>query len=178
MRIRFTLLLLLICWPASLAAQVDIHFYSKDLARSFPHAFVRITGVATDTNYGFTAARIGPAVLVGPVTGRVQTVDPHYVARSQRHFSLRLSDEQHRSVLQVVEKWRAAPQPSYRLNSANCVHFVAEIAQVLGLNAAPIPKLMKKPKSFLEQVTLDNQALIAGWVLDQNPRRTAASQSN
>ena len=163
MRLRFILLVLLLCWPAGLAAQVEIHFYSKDLAKTFPHAFVRLTDGAADTNYGFTAARVSPAILAGAVKGKIQTVDPDYVARSKRHFSLTLTDEQHRTVLEVVEKWRAAPQPSYRLNSSNCVHFVAEVAQALGLNALPDRKLMKKPKSFLEKVTRDNQALIAGW---------------
>ena len=169
MRLRFILLLLL-CWPASAAAQVEIHFYSKDLAKSFPHAFVRFTGDGIDTNYGFTAARVSPAILAGPVQGKIQTVDPEYVGRSKRHFSLRLSDGQYRAVLAVVEKWRSAPQPSYRLNRSNCVHFVAEVAQALGLSAPPDRKLMKKPKSFLEKVTRDNQALIAGW--DRSPAQT------
>lgn len=163
MRRRLILFLLLLCWPAALAAQVEIHFYSKDLGNSFPHAFVRITGTGIDTNYGFTAQRVSPAILMGPVKGKIQTVDPRYVARSDRHFSLKLSDDQYRTVLAVIAKWRDAPQPSYRLNRSNCVHFVAEVAQVLGLNAPPERKLMKKPRSFLEKVTRDNQALIANW---------------
>jgi hypothetical protein len=162
-RTRLILFVLLLCWPAALAAQVEIHFYSKDLGNSFPHAFVRLTGTALDTNYGFTAMRVSPAILAGPVKGQIQTVDARYVARSDRHFSLTLNEEQYRSVLGVVEKWRSAPQPSYRLNSSNCVHFVAEVAQALGLHAPADRKLMKKPKSFLEKVTRNNQALIAGW---------------
>ena len=161
---RLTLFLLLLCWPAAVPAQqVEIHFYSKDLAKTFPHAFVRLTGTGLDTNYGFTAERVSPAILMGPVKGKIQTVPPDYVARSQRHFSLSLSDEQYRLVLAVIEQWRAAPQPSYRLNSSNCVHFVASVAQALGLNAAPAPQLIKKPRSFLEKVTHDNSQLIAGW---------------
>ena len=160
---RLILFLLILCWPAGAAAQVAIHFYSKDLAKSFPHAFVRITAAGIDTNYGFTAVRVSPAVLVGPVTGKIQTVDPQYVWRSKHHFSLSLREDQYRSVLGVVEKWRSAPQPSYRLNSSNCVHFVADVAQVLGLSAMPDAKLMKKPRSFLEKVTRDNFVLIANW---------------
>ena len=173
---RFILFLLLLCWPASLAAQVEIHFYSKDLAKSFPHAFVRLTGAGSDTNYGFTAARVSPAILAGPVKGKIQTVDPHYVSRSKLHFSLTLTDEQYRAVLAVVEKWRAAPQPSYRLNSSNCVHFVAEVAQALGLDAPPDPKLMKKPKSFLEKVTRENSVRIANWNRVTAERTAAAAQ--
>ena len=182
MRGRFILFILLLCWPAALAAQIEIHFYSKDLGSSFPHAFVRMTGtvpangMAIDINYGFTADRIGPSVLTGPVRGRIQTVDREYVSRSDRHISLPLSELQYRSVLQVVEKWRAAPQPSYRLNRSNCVHFVAEVAQALGLNAPPDPKLMKKPRSFLEKVARSNLGLIAGWNrLPGAPQRTASS---
>lgn len=173
MRLRFILLLLLLLWPASLAAQVEVHFYSKDLARSFPHAFVRITGAGIDTNYGFTAARVSPAILAGPVEGRIQTVDPLYVERSKRHFSLALTGEQYRSVLQIVERWRSAPQPSYRLNRSNCVHFVADVARTLGLSAPADPKLMKKPKSFLERVARDNSLLIASW--NRLPARAAAA---
>ncbi len=173
MRVRFILFLLILCWPAGAAAQVAIHFYSKDLAKSFPHAFVRITAAGIDTNYGFTAVRVSPAVLMRPVAGRIQSVDPQYVSRSKHHFSLSLSEHQYRSVLQVVEKWRSAPQPSYRLNSSNCVHFVAEVAQVLGLNATPDARLMKKPRSFLEKVTRDNSVLIANW--NRLPRQQAAA---
>ena len=172
---RFILFLLLLCWPASLAAQVEIHFYSKDLAKSFPHAFVRLTGAGSDTNYGFTAARVSPAILAGPVKGKIQTVDPHYVSRSKLHFSLTLTDEQYRAVLAVVEKWRSAPQPSYRLSSSNCVHFVAEVAQALGLDARPDPKLMKKPRSFLGKVTRENAALIAHWQVPTPAKRGATA---
>ena len=135
-----------------------------------------LTGAGSDTNYGFTAARVSPAILAGPVKGKIQTVDPHYVSRSKLHFSLTLTDEQYRAVLAVVEKWRAAPQPSYRLNSSNCVHFVAEVAQALGLDAPPDPKLMKKPNSFLENVTRENSVRIANWNRVTAERTAAAAQ--
>ena len=172
-RTRLILFILLLCWPAALAAQVQIHFYSKDLAKSFPHAFVRLTGPALDANYGFTAVRVSPAILMGPVRGKIQSVDPQYVSRSSLHFSLDLTGDQYREVLRVIDKWRSAPQPSYRLNSANCVHFVAEVAQALGLDAPPDHKLMKKPRSFLEKVTRDNALLIANW--PRSPAREAAA---
>jgi hypothetical protein len=34
---------------------------------------------------------------------------------------------------------------------------------MLGLHAPPVPKLMKKPKSYLEKVTRDNAQLIQSW---------------
>ena len=163
------LILLLAGWPGVAAAQVDVHFHSKDLASTFPHAFVRLTGTddstgqPIDINYGFTPVALSPAILLRPVEGMIQTVDAVYVSRSDRHFTLPLSAEQHRSVLAIVEAWRNAKQPSYRLGSRNCTHFVAEIATALGLSAPPAPGLMKKPKSFLRKVTADNLALIERW---------------
>ena len=172
-RIRLFLLIVLLGWASAASAEVEIHFHSKDFASTFPHAFVRLTGSdpstgqPLDINYGFTPERLSPGILVGPVRGMIETVDPVFVARSDRHFTLKLSDEQYRSVMAVVESWRTAPQPSYRLNSRNCVHFVAEVATVLGLQALPFKPLMKKPKSFLRKVTQDNLALIRDWPTPQ-----------
>ena len=167
--IRPFLVLLLIGLASPAFAEVQIHFYSKDFASTFPHGFVRLTGTvdstgeSIDTNYGFTPVQIGPRILAGPVRGMIQTVKPEYVARSVRHFSLVLSEEQYSAVLAIVEQWRTTPQPSYRLNGRNCVDFVAALATSLGLSAAPDPKLMKKPRSFLQKVTRDNASLIAQW---------------
>ena len=177
--IRLFLAIILLGWAGVASAQVEAHFHSKDFASTFPHAFVRLTGTdpATlqpiDVNYGFTPVRLSPGILLGPVQGMIETVDPEYVARSDRHFTLRLSGEQYRTVLAVVEKWRTAPQPSYRLNSRNCVHFIAEVASALGLSAPEYKPLMKKPKSFLRKVTSDNAELIRRW-----PQRSAVAASS
>lgn len=167
--VRLLLFLLLFAWGGAARAEVEIGFYSKDLASTFPHAFVRLTGTDErtgqpfDTNYGFTPERLTPGILFGSVDGMMQTLDPVYVSRSDRHFSLKLNENQYRAVLAVIEQWRTAPQPNYRLNSRNCVHFIADVAAALGLNAPPAKGLMKKPKSFLQKVTADNAALIAQW---------------
>lgn len=166
---RLPLILLACCWSSAAAAAVDIHFYSKDFASTFPHAYVRLTGTVdatgevVDTNYGFTPVRLNPSILMGPVKGMIQTVQPEYVARSDKHFTLRLTDAQYQAVLARIDQWRTATQPNYRLNSRNCVYFVADMAAVLGLEAPPVPALMKKPKSFLVKVTADNHARIAQW---------------
>ena len=167
--IRLFLLLILFGWSAAASATVEIAFYSKDMASSFPHAYVRLTGTEEstgkpiDVNYGFTPVSLGPGVLFGSVKGMIESASPAYIARSDRHFSLKLSDEQYRQVLAVIEKWRDAPQPSYRLNGRNCVDFVVDIAKTIGLNAPVLPKLMKKPKSYLNEMARLNSALIAGW---------------
>lgn len=168
-RIRLLLLLVLLGCAGAANAEVWVHFQSKDFASTFPHAFVRFTGTdeatgkPVDINYGFTPERLSPGILFGPVRGMIETVDPVYVSRSDLHFSLQLTDDQYRMALGIVEKWRNAPQPNYRLNSRNCVHFVAEIATALGFYAPPVRELIKKPKSFLRKVTQDNAVLIEQW---------------
>ena len=173
-RIRILIFLLVASWAATAQAQIEIAFYSKDMASSFPHAYVRLTGTdeqtgkTIDTNYGFTPVSLGPGVLWGNVRGMIETASPVYVSRSNRHFAMKLSDAQYHMVLGIVDKWRNARQPSYNLNQRNCITFVAEVAIALGLNAPVIPKLMKKPKSYLNQITALNEAAIlrgpGGWV--------------
>lgn len=177
--VRLILFLSVLCWGGAARAEVEIGFYSKDLASTFPHAFVRLTGTddrsgqAFDTNFGFTPVKITPGVLFGPVNGMIQTVDSAYVARSDRHFSLKLTPQQYHSVLAVIEQWRSAPQPNYRLNGRNCVDFVADVAVALGLQAPPVKALMKKPRSFLQKVTRDNRELIGQWTERTWPRAPA-----
>lgn len=165
-RLRLFLFVLLLGFGSAAGAEVRIAFYSKDFASSFPHAFVRLTGEDStgrpfDVNYGFTPVRLSLAILSGPVDGKVEGVGAEYVARSDRHFAFALTADEYRRVVAIVEAWRDSPQPSYRLNGRNCVHFVAEVASALGLSAPVVPKLMKKPKSYLEMVTRTNSAVIA-----------------
>lgn len=78
-------------FPASVRAEVVATFYSHDFGAYFPHAFVRLqgkvdsTGEAVDTNYGFTAVNVSPAILMGPVKGIVETRPAHYVAARAAH---------------------------------------------------------------------------------------------
>ncbi|MCJ8159039.1 hypothetical protein [Sphingomonas sp. LaA6.9] len=142
--------------PAS--AQVVMTFYSHDLDDHFPHAFFTLqgttieTGEVVDTNYGFTAKTISPAMLFGSVPGRIDVVKPGYLAHSKPHFSITLSDAQYRAVLAVVDKWGNAPGNSYNMNRANCVHFTGEAAQAIGLTVTFPEKLMKKPRSYLAEI--------------------------
>jgi hypothetical protein len=168
-RIRVLIFLFLASWAATAQAQIEIAFYSKDMASSFPHAFVRLTGTdeqtgqAVDTNFGFTPVSLGPGILFGNVRGMIETSSAMYVARSDRHFALKLTDAQYRQVLAIVDAWRSAKQPSYNLNKRNCITFVAEVAAALGLQAPVLPKLMKKPKSYLNAITEMNSVAISQW---------------
>ncbi len=166
-QLRLLFLAVLAGWCGVACAEVQISFYSKNMGSSFPHAYVRLTGTieltgqAIDENYGFTPVQLTPGILFGSVSGMIELASTAYIARSDRHFSLRLTDEQYAQVMAIVAKWRNAPQPSYRLNGRNCVTFVADVAAALGLSAPVIPKLMKKPKSYLDAVTELNAATIA-----------------
>jgi hypothetical protein len=146
------LALLLMHTPA--AAQVVISFYSHDLGSSFPHAFITLKGTTesgqqVDTNFGFTAKAVTPAILMGSVGGKIETSKPSYVASSDRQFSVKLDDRQYASVMALVEKWRTLPGKSYNLNKRNCIHFVGEVAQLVGIRVVFEKDLLKKPKSFL-----------------------------
>jgi hypothetical protein len=149
-------------------AAVSITFYSKELGASFPHAFVILEGTPDrggpriEEDYGFTAKTISPAILWGKVAGEVITDhSAGYVKGSDRHFTIALSDSEYDRVMATIARWRSAKQPSYDLDKHNCVHFVAELAAAVGMTA-DMRKLMKKPRSFLENLTAQNRAWLTG----------------
>jgi hypothetical protein len=157
--------LLLSLLPANAHAQVVATFYSHDFGDHFPHAFIRLTGKVEatgeviDINYGFTAVSVSPAILMGSVKGMIETKDTKYVAKSNPHFSMKLSDAEYRKLIDHVERWRSLPGKSYSLNKRNCVHFVMEAAAMLGLSVNRKSKFFKKPKSFVLEVMKLNPAL-------------------
>lgn len=149
-------------------AAASITFYSKELGASFPHAFVVLEGTLdrggprVDEDYGFTAKTISPAILWGKVSGKVITDHSvGYVKGSDRHFTLTLTDAEYDRVMATVARWRSTRQPNYDLDRHNCVHFVAELAAAVGM-VPDTRKLMKKPRSFLENLTAGNRAWLAG----------------
>jgi len=160
------LLLLLAAVPA--AAAVHITFYSKELGASFPHAFITMsgtldrTGERIEVDYGFTAKAVTPAILWGRVAGEV--INDHganYIKASDKHFSIALTDAEYDRVMATVARWKALKQPSYDLDTQNCIHFVADVAANLGMRAETPKKLMKKPRSYLEKLTDDNRPWLA-----------------
>jgi hypothetical protein len=159
-------------WPRTGWAAVEIDFYSHDFGKEFPHAFVVLKGTLdadgqkVDTNLGYSALRVTPAILLKSVPGGVDegVIPDEYIARSTEHFSLILSDEEYRAVMGVVAAWKARPQPSYNINDANCVHFVSDVLLALHMDGQPRRGLMKSPRSFLDAVTADSRALIAAHV--------------
>jgi hypothetical protein len=164
---RRLLILLFLLWPAESHAAVTISFYSRDLGVYYPHAFILLKGALDETgepveaNFGWTSTAAS-IVIAGSrhVPGVVTHSDASYVAKSIEDFSFTLTDAEYRTVMARVQYWRDLPQPSYSLNGANCVDFVADIARTLGLRADPQPGLMLKPKSFLRRVRDLNRAAI------------------
>jgi hypothetical protein len=145
-------------------AAVQITFYTKELGASFPHTFVILDGTLDRTgeriaeDYGFSAKTISPAILWGRVGGKViSDHEASYVKSSDQHFTVTLSDGEYDRVMAAVERWRTARQPSYSLDTANCVHFVAELAAAIGMEAGPRKGLMRKPRSFVEAITAANR---------------------
>ena len=156
-------LLLSLAWIVPAHAAVTITFWSHELGNSFPHAFFTLRGVPdaggapVDLNYGFTAKSLSPAILAGPVGGRLDVAKPGYMASSTAQFSVVLSDAQYADIVALVTLWGGPGEEGrYRLNTHNCVHFVQEAARRAGLSDVERPGLMKKPRSFLKSIAAAN----------------------
>ncbi|HEX4304149.1 MAG TPA: hypothetical protein VHZ78_15235 [Rhizomicrobium sp.] len=172
MRWLLGFLFALVVAAAPCAAAVTISFYShhlgsKGLWVEFPHAYVTLTGTTevgalpVKANFGFTPPVVGPSILFGKVDGAVVSAQDDYIAADTPHFSLALSDKQYAAVLAVVAKWQNAPQPSYDLDTANCVIFVKAIATAVGLSVSDEAKFVRDPKGFLEDVKSRNTQFLA-----------------
>ena len=160
--------LLLSLGGAPAFAAVQITFYSKELGASFPHTFVTVEGTPDrggariDEDYGFSAKSISPAILMGRVKGKViSDHTPGYIKGSDRHFTLTLTDAEYDGVIAVIEHWRQRSQPTYDLDTQNCIHFVADIARSIGFTADVPKRLVRKPRSYLEWLTEQNRAALA-----------------
>jgi len=161
----------LLAAPAS--AEVRAHFQSFNgsvLFGRYPHTFVVFEGTLDDTgerideNFGFSAKTAGPAVLAGPVTHIVMTEQDKWITRTNRHFSVALTDEQYRRMRQEVFAWRDHPGKYYDLNTRNCIHFVGRLAELAGLRVDYPKNLLRKPKAWLNHITALNPQLGAAPV--------------
>ena len=158
MRLFFALVAalgLVVAVPAR--ADVTVTFWSHTRDQNYPHAFILMrgrvdaTGEVVDSNIGFTARRLSPGLLFGSVDGQMETLSAGYVARatSAPHFSVRLDDAGYARLTAAIARWRAAPQPGYNLNRRNCVHFVMEMAAVLGLSVNRQTAHVRSPRDFM-----------------------------
>ena len=153
-------------WTLSIVpaqAAVTITFWSHELGNSFPHAFFTLRGipdsggVAVDSTFGFTAKTVSPALLFGPVAGKIDVARRSYVSSSDAQFSVTMTDAQYGDVLGLVDAWsEGKPDGVYRLGDHNCVTFVKEAARRVGLVGLDRPGLMKKPRSYLKAIQTEN----------------------
>jgi hypothetical protein len=158
---------LLLAAIAPARAAVTLTFWSQEFGQNFPHAFVTLRGTPdaggepVDTNFGFTAKAISPAILWGSVPGEVSDLTRSYMKISNVHFSVVLSDAQYAAVLSLAREWdEGTGDSTYNLNRRNCVHFVAEAARRAGLVVVVEKKLMKKPRSFTQSIAALNAGKI------------------
>jgi hypothetical protein len=183
--------LFFVAMTSGACAEVTLTFYSHQLGTygfniAFPHAFVALSGKTgadakpVKANFGFTAQTVSPSILWEPVEGFIISMPDDYIAMSQSHLSLTISDEQYRTVLTIVDRWRKYPQPSYGLDKRNCVTFVKEIAIALQLPASDKVTFFRNPKAFLEDLQLrtskTNRIVATGR--PQRPISSAQSNTN
>ncbi len=152
--------------PAS--AQVSVSFHSFNgsvLFGRFPHTFVVFsgtldeTGEEVDENFGFSARRTSAAITGGPAEHIVMTEEERQIRRTNRHFTIAITDEKYREMRAEVERWRDHPGKFYDLDENNCIHFVARMAEMVGLTSDVPEDYLRKPKAWLNYVTRQNPQL-------------------
>lgn len=175
-------LALLVGLAAPAEAAVTATFYSHKfrlvdgLNTDFPHGFVVLAGTTdagkpVNLHLGFSAKNIFFNVLWEPVEGALddEALTDAYVGDSIRHFTVTLSDAQVDAVLAVEHKWRTWPQPSYEIDTHNCVIFVKEIAVASGLAVSDSKKFIHAPGDFLRDVAARNSARVGLTVASPAP---------
>ena len=157
-----------LCWSGSAFAAVEIHFHSFNgsvLFGRYPHAFIVLEGTLESTgetineNYGFTAKKVSPAILNGPVYHDISIEKPKYLKKTNRHFSITLTDAQYRQIVAEMNKWKNAPGKFYDLDKRNCIHFVGRMAEIIGLKIEYPDKMLRRPKKWLNHITSLNPKL-------------------
>lgn len=158
---RFLLGLLLAFAAVPAHADVEVSFWSHELGVELPHAFFNVRGTVRGkpvaASYGYTPKSITPAILWGPVPGRIDRTDAAFISKSYEHFRVTVPDDRYDRLMALVTKYGTPPGSTYYMNTHNCVHFVAEAAQISGLKVVIDPKLMKRPTLFLRSVAAANR---------------------
>ncbi|MFW5633367.1 MAG: hypothetical protein ACOCYR_00590 [Erythrobacter sp.] len=164
------LALVLFAWSSAALAEVRIHFHSFDgsvLWGRYPHTFIVLegtldrTGEPVNENYGFSARKVTPAILSGPVEHMVLAESEKNVKNTNRHFTLVLTDRQYRRIIAEVNAWQNAPGKYYDLEKRNCIHFVGRMAEILGLKVDYPADMLRRPKKWLNHVMAMNPQLQA-----------------
>jgi len=153
--------LLALVWSGPALAEVQIHFHSFNgsvLFGRYPHTFIVLEGTLDSTgetiseNYGFSARKVTTAILNGPVEHMVLAESAKNVKKTNRHFTMTLTDAQYRRITSEVKVWQNAPGKYYDLEKRNCIHFVGKMAQILGLKVEYPDNMLRRPKKWLNHV--------------------------
>lgn len=153
-------------------AAVEIHFHSFNgsVFGRYPHTFIVLDGTleangrVIQENYGFSAQSSTAAILSGWAAHMVYVEKDEYIRKTNRHFSLKLSDEQYFRIIAEVRKWKNEPGKRYSLGTRNCIHFVGEMAKILGLKVEYPGDMLRRPKKWLNHVTTLNPRLGASLI--------------
>lgn len=166
--LSLVLALVLSGWSPPAAAEVTMSFHSFNgsvLFGRYPHTFVLLkgtmkgTGAVVDENYGFTAKKVSTAILSGPVEHDILVEDQKYIKKTNKHFSVVLSDAQVARVRATMRAWRDQPGKYYDLDTRNCIHFVGAMAQIAGLKVSYPKKMIRRPKKWLNHIAALNPSL-------------------
>lgn len=161
---------LMLGWATPSLAEVQLSFHSFNgsvLFGRYPHTFIVLEGALEDTgevineNYGFTAKRISPAILRGPVEHDIISEELKHIERTNRHFTVMISDNEYHQIISLMKTWRDTQGKFYDLSSRNCIHFVGEIARIVGLNIEYPREMLRRPKKWLNHITILNPQLEA-----------------
>jgi hypothetical protein len=162
---------LVLALPSQAAVTISFHsFNGSVLWGRYPHTFIVFDGTLDATgqriaeNFGFSAVYISQAITNNPAEHVIVTETAQQIARTNRHFSLALSDAQYHTLRAEVERWRDYPGRYYDLDERNCIHFVARMAELLGLRADVPENFLRRPKAWLNYVTRRNPQLGAAEI--------------
>jgi len=167
-RLATLLALVAALFAATAQAHVVVSFYSVPgsvLTGRSVHAFVTLTGTldgtgqAVNENYGFSAKTWNPAGFFRPVPQTMLIEKPEYIARARYHFRTAISDAAYHRIVSEVQLWWRDPAHLWDIDRRNCVTFVGVVAQMSGLKADFPPKLMRKPRQYLDRVATLNPQL-------------------
>lgn len=162
------LALFALAWSGPAFADVKIHFHSFNggvFAGRYPHTFIvlegtlRSNGRRVNENYGFSAREVTPAILNGPVKHMVLAESARNIRKTNRHFTMTISDAQYRRIVSEVRRWKQMPGKYYDLGKRNCIHFVGRIAQIVGLKVSYPSNMLRRPKQWLNHVARLNPKL-------------------
>ncbi|MEL7446871.1 MAG: hypothetical protein AAGK02_13865 [Pseudomonadota bacterium] len=165
-------LLFAFTWTTPALAAVEMHFHSFNgsvLVGRYPHTFIVLegklsNGTVVNENFGFSARKVTPAILNGPVEHMVLAEKAKTIPKTNRHFTVTLNDAQYRRIKREVLAWKNAPGKYYDLERRNCIHFVGAMARIVGLEVEYPNDMLRRPKAWLNHVTALNPRLGAAQV--------------